>query len=77
MLMFSFSGSFVGLKGSLQRLQLEYVDIVFANRMDANSPMEGQLPPSRRAVGKGKGTAISATSVCGGKEALPPGLFSK
>ncbi|XP_077171856.1 voltage-gated potassium channel subunit beta-3 isoform X3 [Paroedura picta] len=29
-----------GLKGSLQRLQLEYVDIVFANRMDANSPME-------------------------------------
>nr|XP_005997962.1 PREDICTED: voltage-gated potassium channel subunit beta-3 [Latimeria chalumnae]XP_014345089.1 PREDICTED: voltage-gated potassium channel subunit beta-3 [Latimeria chalumnae] len=29
-----------GLKGSLQRLQLEYVDIVFANRTDANSPME-------------------------------------
>ncbi|XP_048373397.1 voltage-gated potassium channel subunit beta-3 isoform X3 [Sphaerodactylus townsendi] len=29
-----------GLKGSLQRLQLEYVDIVFANRMDSNSPME-------------------------------------
>ncbi|XP_034282962.1 voltage-gated potassium channel subunit beta-3 isoform X2 [Pantherophis guttatus] len=29
-----------GLKGSLQRLQLSYVDIVFANRMDANSPME-------------------------------------
>ncbi|KAG8141054.1 hypothetical protein E2320_003656, partial [Naja naja] len=29
-----------GLKGSLQRLQLGYVDIVFANRMDANSPME-------------------------------------
>uniref|UniRef100_A0A8C5PLY4 Potassium voltage-gated channel subfamily A regulatory beta subunit 3 n=1 Tax=Leptobrachium leishanense TaxID=445787 RepID=A0A8C5PLY4_9ANUR len=29
-----------GLKGSLERLQLEYVDIVFANRMDANSPME-------------------------------------
>uniref|UniRef100_A0A8D2LY28 Potassium voltage-gated channel subfamily A regulatory beta subunit 3 n=1 Tax=Varanus komodoensis TaxID=61221 RepID=A0A8D2LY28_VARKO len=29
-----------GLKGSLQRLQLDYVDIVFANRMDANSPME-------------------------------------
>ncbi|XP_042299954.1 voltage-gated potassium channel subunit beta-3-like, partial [Sceloporus undulatus] len=28
------------LKGSLQRLQLDYVDIVFANRMDANSPME-------------------------------------
>nr|XP_033780803.1 voltage-gated potassium channel subunit beta-3 isoform X1 [Geotrypetes seraphini] len=29
-----------GLKGSLERLQLDYVDIVFANRMDANSPME-------------------------------------
>nr|XP_015195996.1 PREDICTED: voltage-gated potassium channel subunit beta-1-like isoform X3 [Lepisosteus oculatus] len=29
-----------GLKGSLSRLQLEYVDIVFANRTDANSPME-------------------------------------
>ncbi|XP_039356014.1 voltage-gated potassium channel subunit beta-3 [Mauremys reevesii] len=29
-----------GLRGSLERLQLDYVDIVFANRMDANSPME-------------------------------------
>ncbi|KAM9311120.1 voltage-gated potassium channel subunit beta-3 [Gastrophryne carolinensis] len=29
-----------GLRGSLERLQLEYVDIVFANRMDPNSPME-------------------------------------
>uniref|UniRef100_A0A3B3QIX7 Potassium voltage-gated channel subfamily A regulatory beta subunit 3 n=1 Tax=Paramormyrops kingsleyae TaxID=1676925 RepID=A0A3B3QIX7_9TELE len=29
-----------GLKGSLSRLQLEYVDIVFANRTDVNSPME-------------------------------------
>ncbi|XP_041947561.1 voltage-gated potassium channel subunit beta-3 isoform X1 [Alosa sapidissima] len=31
-----------GLRGSLSRLQLEYVDIVFANRNDVNSPMEGQ-----------------------------------
>ncbi|RXM98710.1 Voltage-gated potassium channel subunit beta-1 [Acipenser ruthenus] len=30
-----------GLKGSLQRLQLEYVDVVFANRPDNNTPMEG------------------------------------
>uniref|UniRef100_A0A672RZ74 Voltage-gated potassium channel subunit beta-1 n=1 Tax=Sinocyclocheilus grahami TaxID=75366 RepID=A0A672RZ74_SINGR len=30
-----------GLKGSLQRLQLEYVDVVFANRPDSNTPMEG------------------------------------
>ncbi|XP_048100496.1 voltage-gated potassium channel subunit beta-1 isoform X2 [Alosa alosa] len=29
-----------GLKGSLQRLQLEYVDVVFANRPDGNTPME-------------------------------------
>ncbi len=30
-----------GLRGSLSRLQLDYVDIVFANRNDVNSPMEG------------------------------------
>ncbi|XP_055359261.1 voltage-gated potassium channel subunit beta-2-like isoform X2 [Betta splendens] len=29
-----------GLRGSLSRLQLDYVDIVFANRSDINSPME-------------------------------------
>ncbi|XP_008853999.1 voltage-gated potassium channel subunit beta-3 isoform X3 [Nannospalax galili] len=29
-----------GLQGSLERLQLGYVDIVFANRSDPNSPME-------------------------------------
>lgn len=32
-----------GLRGSLSRLQLDYVDIVFANRNDVNSPMEGRL----------------------------------
>ncbi|ROL52075.1 Voltage-gated potassium channel subunit beta-1 [Anabarilius grahami] len=31
-----------GLKSSLQRLQLEYVDVVFANRPDSNTPMEGR-----------------------------------
>lgn len=31
-----------GLKGSLQRMQLEYVDVVFANRPDSNTPMEGR-----------------------------------
>ncbi|XP_021099095.1 voltage-gated potassium channel subunit beta-2 isoform X2 [Heterocephalus glaber] len=30
-----------GLKASLDRLQLEYVDVVFANRPDPNTPMEG------------------------------------
>ncbi|CAK6982598.1 voltage-gated potassium channel subunit beta-3-like isoform X2 [Scomber scombrus] len=29
-----------GLRGSLARLQLDYVDIVFANRSDINAPME-------------------------------------
>lgn len=29
-----------GLRGSLARLQLDYVDIVFANRSDVNAPME-------------------------------------
>ncbi|RXM98847.1 Voltage-gated potassium channel subunit beta-2 [Acipenser ruthenus] len=31
-----------GLKASLERLQLEYVDVVFANRPDPNTPMEGR-----------------------------------
>lgn len=35
------SYSSVGLKASLERLQLEYVDVVFANRPDPNTPMEG------------------------------------
>ena len=33
----------LGLKGSLLRMQLEYVDVVFANRPDSNTPMEGEL----------------------------------
>lgn len=32
---------FPGLKASLERLQLDYVDVVFANRPDPNTPMEG------------------------------------
>lgn len=32
----------LGLKASLERLQLEYVDVVFANRPDPNTPMEGR-----------------------------------
>lgn len=34
-----------GLKASLERLQLEYVDVVFANRPDPNTPMEGGCAP--------------------------------
>ena len=33
----------IGLKGSLDRLQLDYVDIVFANRPDSHTPMEGKM----------------------------------
>ena len=29
-----------GLKASLQRLQVDYVDIVFAHRLDATTPIE-------------------------------------
>ncbi|KYO31585.1 voltage-gated potassium channel subunit beta-3 isoform X1 [Alligator mississippiensis] len=36
-----------GLQGSLQRLQMDYVDVVFANRMDAASPMEASDPSFR------------------------------
>lgn len=32
-----------GLKASLERLQLDYVDVVFANRPDPNTPMEGNI----------------------------------
>lgn len=33
--------SHTGLSASLQRLQLEYIDVVFANRPDPNTPIEG------------------------------------
>uniref|UniRef100_A0AAZ3SE21 Voltage-gated potassium channel subunit beta-1 n=1 Tax=Oncorhynchus tshawytscha TaxID=74940 RepID=A0AAZ3SE21_ONCTS len=36
----SLSLSLAGLRSSLQRMQLEYVDVVFANRPDSNTPME-------------------------------------
>uniref|UniRef100_A0A8C5D2F2 NADP-dependent oxidoreductase domain-containing protein n=1 Tax=Gadus morhua TaxID=8049 RepID=A0A8C5D2F2_GADMO len=42
-----------GLRASLERLQLEYVDVVFANRPDPNTPMEGDpfhTPRSRKFV---------------------------
>jgi potassium voltage-gated channel Shaker-related subfamily A beta protein 2 len=32
----------VGLRGSLERLQLDYVDVVFANKSDPRTPMEGK-----------------------------------
>ncbi len=32
-----------GLRASLERLQLDYVDIVFANKPDTSVPMEGKF----------------------------------
>ena len=32
-----------GLRASLERLQLDYVDIVFANKPDTSVPMEGRF----------------------------------
>ncbi len=32
-----------GLNASLARLQLDYVDIVFANKPEPNMPMEGEI----------------------------------
>jgi len=32
-----------GLRASLDRLQLQYVDIVFANKPDSSVPMEGKI----------------------------------
>lgn len=40
--LFTTSALTSGLRGSLQRMQLEYVDVVFANRPDSNTPMEGE-----------------------------------
>ncbi|XP_078063108.1 voltage-gated potassium channel subunit beta-3-like, partial [Mustelus asterias] len=37
-----------GLKGSLERLQLEYIDIVLANRPDVTVPSEGNYAPRSR-----------------------------
>jgi potassium voltage-gated channel Shaker-related subfamily A beta protein 2 len=31
-----------GLRASLERLQLDYVDLVFANKPDTSVPMEGK-----------------------------------
>ncbi len=37
------SSSLPGLRASLERLQLEYIDVVFANRPDPNTPIEGEF----------------------------------
>ncbi|XP_032872590.1 voltage-gated potassium channel subunit beta-2-like isoform X1 [Amblyraja radiata] len=37
-----------GLRGCLQRLQLQYVDIVFVNRPDVNTAMDGHFAPQSR-----------------------------
>ncbi|XP_053338439.1 voltage-gated potassium channel subunit beta-1-like isoform X1 [Clarias gariepinus] len=42
-----------GLKASLERLQLEYVDVVFANRPDANTPMEETVRAMTHVINQG------------------------
>ncbi|XP_061816429.1 voltage-gated potassium channel subunit beta-2-like isoform X1 [Nerophis lumbriciformis] len=42
-----------GLRGSLARLQLEYVDIVFANRSDLSTPMEEVVRAMTFVIGQG------------------------
>lgn len=46
---FTYDG-FSGLRASLDRLQLSYVDIVFANKTDSLTPTEGKLDPLTAAV---------------------------
>ncbi|XP_060794205.1 voltage-gated potassium channel subunit beta-1-like isoform X2 [Neoarius graeffei] len=42
-----------GLKASLERLQLEYVDVVFANRPDSNTPMEETVRAMTHVINQG------------------------
>uniref|UniRef100_A0A8C7PSA8 Voltage-gated potassium channel subunit beta-2 n=1 Tax=Oncorhynchus mykiss TaxID=8022 RepID=A0A8C7PSA8_ONCMY len=43
----------VCLKASLERLQLEYVDVVFANRPDPNTPMEETVRAMTHVINQG------------------------
>uniref|UniRef100_A0A8C5HGF3 Voltage-gated potassium channel subunit beta-1 n=1 Tax=Gouania willdenowi TaxID=441366 RepID=A0A8C5HGF3_GOUWI len=45
--------SFPGLKASLERLQLDYVDVVFANRPDPNTPMEETVRAMTHVINQG------------------------
>ncbi|XP_029695886.1 voltage-gated potassium channel subunit beta-2-like isoform X5 [Takifugu rubripes] len=53
-----------GLRGSLSRLQLDYVDIVFTNRSDVNAPMEGETHARTHAHTHTHTHARSALPVC-------------
>uniref|UniRef100_A0AAY4CYP7 Voltage-gated potassium channel subunit beta-1 n=1 Tax=Denticeps clupeoides TaxID=299321 RepID=A0AAY4CYP7_9TELE len=44
---------YVRLKASLERLQLEYVDVVFANRPDPNTPMEETVRAMTHVINQG------------------------
>uniref|UniRef100_A0A8C4GJ30 Voltage-gated potassium channel subunit beta-1 n=1 Tax=Dicentrarchus labrax TaxID=13489 RepID=A0A8C4GJ30_DICLA len=44
---------FWGLKASLERLQLDYVDVVFANRPDPNTPMEETVRAMTHVINQG------------------------
>ncbi|XP_037629886.1 voltage-gated potassium channel subunit beta-2-like [Sebastes umbrosus] len=42
-----------GLRASLERLQLEYIDVVFANRTDPNTPIEETVRAMTHVINKG------------------------
>ncbi|XP_063739669.1 voltage-gated potassium channel subunit beta-2-like isoform X2 [Eleginops maclovinus] len=42
-----------GLQASLERLQLEYIDVVFANRPDPNTPIEETVRAMTHVINKG------------------------
>ncbi|XP_034064541.1 voltage-gated potassium channel subunit beta-2-like [Gymnodraco acuticeps] len=42
-----------GLRASLERLQLEYIDVVFANRPDPNTPIEETVRAMTHVINKG------------------------
>uniref|UniRef100_A0A669QT32 Voltage-gated potassium channel subunit beta-2 n=1 Tax=Phasianus colchicus TaxID=9054 RepID=A0A669QT32_PHACC len=47
------AGRSAGLKASLERLQLDYVDVVFANRPDPNTPMEETVRAMTHVINQG------------------------
>uniref|UniRef100_A0A3P8X286 Voltage-gated potassium channel subunit beta-2 n=1 Tax=Cynoglossus semilaevis TaxID=244447 RepID=A0A3P8X286_CYNSE len=61
-----------GLKASLERLQLDYVDVVFANRPDPNTPMEGTVQWRLPYVGAPLPVSMEAYSVARQFNQIPP-----
>ncbi|KAG7244757.1 hypothetical protein INR49_029776 [Caranx melampygus] len=52
-----------GLKASLERLQLDYVDVVFANRPDPNTPMEETVRAMTHVINQGMAIVLRGAAV--------------